>query len=188
MIRNFGATGITNQAQGIDLGLGGGSNIKSIQRGSTNVVGSSVNVTISAIDITKAIARVQFSGTGGNSNGYEQNVTIKIVNSTTIQITPSVSSSVTKTVHWEVIELNNVKSLQQGMASVSTTAVSTTVSISSVDLSKSMIFYSFSTDAGAAGSQTMVLDVSFTNSTTITISYGGYGAPGRVAWQVIEFN
>ena len=114
IIRPFGGVnGISMQPNGLDLGLQNAS-IKSIQSGTTN--GS---VTINAVDLNKAIARMR--GYRGFNDYY------CYLSSATQLVTATGSSR-----QWEVIEFDKVKSVQRGIANASSPYDSVSVTVNAI--------------------------------------------------------
>jgi hypothetical protein len=169
---------------GID-GASGGSNIKSpIQRGEYSVLSTDaiINITISAVDLTKAIPRIFISPAGGTSaaNTYRCILT----SPTNLQITRPLASG-TGTVAWEVVEFNNVKSLQNGTLTLTSTLQN--LPISAVNMNKSSIYIS-STNSGADSELFASVDALLTTSTNIKIVSYTSTYTYIVNWYVIEFN
>lgn len=182
MIRKFGATGIDSQPQGLDVGISG-SNIKSIQRGTATMNSTTVNVAISAVDLTKAVVIVNFASLNANITDSEVSIKATLTSSTNLQLSNIVATYGIIVVSWTVIEFNNVKSLQSG--SYTSTSTSDSITISSVNMAKSQLFYS-STSNNGNPSQYILLNCYLSNATTITISH--YAATRVISWYLVEFN
>jgi hypothetical protein len=172
---------------------GSRSNVKSLQRG-TATFGSSattVTATISAVDLTKAIVRI--SGIWTNNSGStsysagKSLAKVVLTNATTVTITIGVASAYAPTVQWEVVEFNNVKSLQSGTLAISAYGLEgMSLVISSVTANKVMAFASgSSTDDTTVFSKIRDLSCAVVDSTHITITTP---VAESVNWQVIEFN
>ena len=98
IVRTFGTvSGITEQPTGLDLGLQNAS-IKSIQSG--NTLGGVV--TLNAVDLNKAIARMR--GYRGLNDYY-----CYLSSATQLMAVPGSSRQ------WEVIEFDKVKSVQEAL-------------------------------------------------------------------------
>ena len=134
MTRLFGSSGITNQPTGLDIGVGG-SSIKSIQRGSVAISSTSViNVPITSVDLTKSIVLFTHQVPTSTTDVSNTFVTAELTTSTNIAFTRGGTGN-GGTIKWEVIEYNNVKSVQSG--SYLSTLASETKTITSVNTSKS---------------------------------------------------
>lgn len=156
---------------------GGGSNIKSIQRGNTVVTALTGDITISTVDLNKSIIKLRPDG-GSTSASPGTNFTWSVVflNANTIRITRTANSSHT-TVYWEVIEYINVKSKQTGSRTGSGT-----VAVSSINPNKSILEISWnSTNADYTALNS---GYEITNATTLTIAGLSLNA---CQWQLIEF-
>lgn len=177
--------------QGLDkykVSGSGGSNIKSTQRGVASYTGRTIlDITISSVDLTKSIVKV--SQIHGFDTAAKVMIKAELTSPTNLQLTTVTADggASTITIDWEVIEFNNVKSLQRGSVSSSTTS-ETVVTISAIDPNKSIIFFSYkhtnavSTDV----SQTFLSAGRIINSTSIGLWNKKAGADFH--WQVIEFN
>lgn len=187
-IRKFGqVNGLANQTNGLDIGAGNtDSTIKSRQNGSVLITSASQAITISAVDLTKAVVRIMArSGTTGGS-AFHYAVSGELTNTTTLTIA-LYNTGETVTVSWEVIEFNGVKSLQSG--SWQAGATTQTLTVSSVNTAKSMIFYSFASLNGGGGANIneMLTTLEITTSTQLT--FKGTGADvWIVKWFLVEFN
>lgn len=162
-------------------GIGvGGSNIKSIQRGVASLNGTSLSIPISNVDLTKAIVLIGFSSL--SSTGAANQIQAKFSDSTHILL--SIFQTTTVPVSWQVIEFNNVKSLQYGTSSV--VGVANSTSISNINLDKSILFYTWTTTASTATASTVRGELA--SSTTITFNQDGFNPTYEISWFVIEFN
>ncbi len=166
--------------------LGSLGSIKSIQSGICSFTSSdnSKNVTISNVDLTKAIVIISNAGLAGSLQGDK--FRSELTSSTNLLITHAYNASNAYNVTWQVIEFNNVKSLQYGTTTVNTTPQ--TVTITSVNTSKTIILKNFTTIATTQVGHANI-QMTLTNSTTITFnSYDAVSYNYIVSWFVIEFN
>lgn len=169
----------------------GGSNIKSIQKGLlTLTTPASQSVAISAVNPSNSVIVVWFNST---TSGIEDHEVAKgdFVNSTTISISRAAADTVGGlAVSWTVIEFNNVKSKQEGLIALNSTSNSLT--ISSVDLNKSIYFCggAIDTNNGYTGNQLVAFMCSpyFTSATSLVFSPRVSKPSMSIKWQVIEFN
>lgn len=163
---------------------GGGSNIKSIQRGTVTMNAVTKDITISAVDLSKSIVQLTVKSAG--SAGADC-ITGELTSATNLKLASGTTGSGNSVVEWTVIEFNNVKSLQSG-TTTQTTTTPVTVTISSVDLTKSILFFTFNTTTFGPTSNAMPMSGKFTNNTTL--SFANYDTTGTktIKWQVIEFN
>ena len=161
-----------------------GSNIKSIQRGSATMNALTVNVAISAVDITKSIVKIYMRNTAVSGTGY-LTANAEITTSTNLRLAVVAIIVGTEVVDWEIIEFNNVKSLQKGTKVVSTT--SEIVTITGVEPTKSVLFISWDAPM-SSNMHNLSASGELTNSTTITLFQASSGVVRTIKWQVIEFN
>lgn len=158
---------------------GGGSVIKSIQRGYVNSTTTTENITISAVNVNKCIVRICSEGSGTLTTQMPSNLaTIKLTSSTNVQILRTGTER--NTFYWEVIEFNNVKSKQTG-----TYAGNGLISISAVNSLKSLLYVSSKTSS-TTSFNAAIFAYDFADYTHISI-YSGDSAT-EYEWQLIEFS
>ncbi|MCO1603655.1 hypothetical protein [Desulfosporosinus nitroreducens] len=161
------------------------SNIKSIQRGSLYTVGSGsyLDIPIASVDPAKSIVKITSNYAEGDAPNTMTVIAATITSATNIRLIAYGSMADTAFVTWEVIEFNNVKSKQSGV--IAGTATSAT--ISAVDLTKSILFVSFTTENGDYDVlETSARAVHLSSPTTITLK--SRTTLTTTYWQVIEFN
>lgn len=165
----------------------GGSNIKSIQRGSVSFSTSALDTTatISPVDITKSIVRITYIGlTSSNRNPVL--IVPVLTNGTTITFTRKEALGTSVVVRWEVIEYNNVKSKQTGTIALNG-ATAVTATVTAIDMTKVMLV-SAKFGGGTEGVSWSAKE-GFQEwlASTTTISFLGNDI-GTMYWQLLEFN
>jgi hypothetical protein len=166
--------------------VSGATSIKSTQRGtyvfSTTEVTKDIAITV--IDTSKSIILVTSNNPNGTVNTYVQSYSAsgEILNAITIRLERGgIAESTTTRVNWQVIEFNNVKSLQRGI-----TSSPTSQPITMVDVSKSMFIYSTSSENTGTLYYYLACDSWLVDSTHICTNQKGNSC--KVKWQLIEFN
>ena len=100
------------------------------------------------------------------------------------------SSFVSAPIRWRVIEFAGIKSIQHGVTSLSGSSPSANAAISTVNNSKCMIYFSFSTDSTSttAGVIPAMMSVAINfNGTSIVLEHtSGYGTKS-VSWYIVEY-
>lgn len=169
---------------------GGGSNIKSIQRGVANMMNgvftdiNRVNVAISAIDINKSIILLSFHGEDATS--ANSSIMAEILSATEILFSTSQKPSYGGLFSWQVIEFNNVKSIQRGTSVIPTDVSTENITINPINLSKSFIY---NTDRGTnpgyyfAGYNVRAI----LSESSVSLYKVSSSAQKTSHWQVIEF-
>lgn len=164
------------------------SNIKSIQRGSVITAAASTSVTISAVDLTKAVIRISYWASG-SCGAYLKNILVNatFTNATTINFATYAFQSAVN-IEWEVIEFNNVKSIQRG--TVSSTTTTTTVNVSSVNTSKSFCIFSERLNTNDSYTTQSAASCKLVSSTSLQFSINNYYSANYMeyTWTLIEFN
>jgi len=160
--------------------------IKSIQRGSYTFddTTSSVNITISAVDLNAAIVLFSHKYISGITTPYNVLIWARLTSPTTLELARAQAQG-QQQVEWQVVEFNNVKSVQRGTVNMNSSA---TVTINAVDLSKSLCFASFK-DSGSGGDMSNAfVAIKFNSTTQLSLSaYATISNTRSVHWQVIEF-
>jgi len=169
------------------------SNTKSIQRGIATINSALiVNVTIASVDITKSIVLIDYSFTGGSQDNSKNSlVKAKLTTGANIELSvQGYTSGPVLTISYTVIEFNNVKSLQTGLFNVVSDGVEHTVTVSAINVSKSILFKSFSSNNANVSASEMILRTRIIDTTTLGFyqkdNVGGYTL--KTEWQLIEFN
>lgn len=166
----------------------GGSNIKSIQRGNVTISFSNLtqSVTISEVDTTKSIIILSYTSTSSPPNYGSIKPRAYFATGTSFTLERGNASHSGLVVSWQVIEFKDIKSLQSGQTTAATSSTGTQA-ISSVDLSKSALFFSFSYVSGGSG--TMWEPRMYLSSTTEITYEPGFSITNNVvySWFVVEF-
>lgn len=89
-------------------------------------------------------------------------------------------------VSWQVIEFNSVKSLQKGTLTTLWNATTHTVTVSAVDLTKSILVFNHTNNTGNGDFHSDYLNGYMSNGTTLNF-YQKANAK-TIKWQLIEFN
>jgi hypothetical protein len=164
-----------------------GSSIKSVQRGATQIDSgqNTKTLSISSVDLSKAV--VKFTAYNPAETD-PANCAIRVFFIDHQQLYFIMRANVdilAVQIFWEVIEFNNVKSIQRGSVT-SIAGGGQTITISEINPAKSFVFASHShTLTGAAIVRAMVQKLCITDSTTLTHS-ASYNQ-SDLEWQVIEF-
>jgi hypothetical protein len=159
----------------------GGSNIKSVQRGIVTISVLNTNVTITTVDLSKSVLKFTSRAVQSPLDPSRIGVRGKLSSQTNINFTTESSSPGTQ-VYWEVVEFNNVKSIQRGDVS---NLASNAQTISTVNQQKSIIFHSNTLKTTTQDASLVFTASNITNSTQINL----FSIPNcDWHWQVIEFN
>lgn len=168
-------------------GGGGGANIKSSQKIESYLDTSVqyVDVPITPIDTTVSIVLLSYQSAAAD-NPSAISILAEIINSTTVRVSRAGATGSLVWFNIEVVEFNNVKSLQRGKLTVTSSEGDSNIAITSVNLAKSFAVGSF------ASSKTEVAirwvqyryRLTATNQLRLTLPWDG---AGLFAWQVIEF-
>lgn len=182
-----GASGITNQPQGLDIGIGS-SNIKSIQQFAItmNAGIGSVDTAISTVNSANTIALLG-NQTNPSSNLQLTTISATVTTNTNLNLSRVASGSPTLIVYVTVVEFQNIKSIQKGAVTKNSSSASVTASITPVVLNKSILFYDYtygtsvttSSQTGASGRASATNTLTFEGNTTTVIFF---------YYAIIEFN
>lgn len=174
-------------------GLGGG--VKSIQRGllsgamgNTNAI-MTKDVTINTVNSNNTLVIIN---TYADSDFTINRVTkiVELMSNTTLRITAGPNAKTMDT--WQVVEFDKLKSKQSGTLTMSTSESRTSVVISGVNVSKSLLVFSFFNNSDA-DTRYLYSPRAYLNSTS-EIIFERYTATSdakgtiTVAWQLAEFD
>jgi hypothetical protein len=165
----------------------GGSNIKSIQRGiiTWNNTNTAQTITISSVETSKSVILISHTGDFARAQ-----YTVGVFNSSTVvNFTRNqglnIGTGDERTVHWTVIEFNNVKSKQTGSLSTVDGNTELDVIVSSFSTSKCMLFSFYTTSDGTVGGSNRPIRSRVKNATNISFMAN---VLHTINWQLIEFN
>lgn len=160
--------------------------LKSVQTNAATVT-ALTDVTITAVNMTRAFVICQSDTGGGNSNATVR-VTCELTSSTNLRITPG-NTIAAETVRWHVVEFYSGVTVQRGVASLGG-ALTANAALTAVDLSKSFALTTERADDGNSSRDerwTVTAELSSTTNLLLTRNETGTAAEGPlVAWQVIQ--
>lgn len=168
----------------------GGSNIKSIQRGTTVITNSDTNVTISNVNLNNCLVKIKFARASTYISGQAIYflTSAELTSATNLLLKKGITDAgIALTVDWEIVEYNNVKSKQTGTTNVTVQTINTT--ISSINLAKSILEFSFYTNSTSSGISSALIAGKLSTSTNINFNHSQDSSfIYYVKWQVLEFN
>ncbi len=170
-----------------------------VQRGTTNLssgaagVGNTFqNVTISSINLSKSFVIV-YSKTSTTSTALDEERTVMgyFNNSTTLRLERQVSSTMSTTIEWQVVEFNGANVQSSGTSPLELAATTSVVNYtlpSSVDLTKSFLLFSINGSSGVIGREAhLYTRGQISNANTISFNRrGNANVSVQISWFVIE--
>lgn len=164
---------------------GGGSSIQSIQSGTAILTAQTLDVAITAVDLTKSVLIMSIkTTTAGNTRESSLLIRGKLTSATNINFAMDAAFVEQITVKWQVVTFNNVKSLQRGDLALSLT--NQNVTISAVDPLKTLLFFNYNSTTATSFVSGNLVAGSIANATTLNFLQSG--STKNLHWQVIEFN
>lgn len=163
------------------LAPSGGANIKSIQNGyfdSSNF--TQKDVAISAVNTDNSIILIEIAPNNGACREWA--MTVEFTSGTNIRFKKGNSGGGGK-VFWQVLEFNEVKSKQTGEETATGT---TTITISSVDVTKCILFTTNRSLSTTTDARAVLTSVELTNPTTLTLRRQD-GSSRTTNYQLLEF-
>jgi len=160
-------------------------NIESIQHGTASIVSNakSAIININSVDASKSIVLL----TWRSEDFYVGDMpTAKIISNTQVRFDRGYNSSNSTYIRWTVIEFKNVRSKQSGEAYNSTSG-QTDVTISSVNISKSILIGTMRRYSSDTALRYAMYTVEFVSSTQIRFTFEGI-MNTYLVWQVVEFD
>lgn len=174
---------IENVLKGHGIGVGGGNNIKSIQRGTTTITKIPTDITINAVKPENCIILLSYK-----RNAYiETHVLLfhgEIVNANTLRILNSYTSA-DEIVSWQVIEFDKIKSSQKGV--VNATTMTASVTITSINPAKSLLIFDHTTTYATTELRYVFVEGHIENSTTLSFSQT-IDMQRNIYYNIIEFD
>ncbi|WP_406945771.1 pyocin knob domain-containing protein [Halobacillus sp. SY10] len=165
--------------------------IKSIQRGTVTITGElSKSINISPVNLQKSVVRIVGKAVQGDYDGQSHEIRTKFNTSSSIGFQRDyVSSGKTAYVTYEVIEFADEVNVQSGSFTMTANDQPYSLTISSVDTSKAMLFFS-NYDGSSVDTTTSytMMRGNITNATTVDFSTftGGFSSEIYVSWFVVE--
>ncbi len=155
----------------------------SVQRGSTTLSSTTVNQTISSVSLSESFVIVSKSttGTSFDNNDFER---ARLTSATNLELSTNASSG--GTADWQVVTFTG-SSVQRNILTLASASTSTTATITSVDLSRSFLLYSYSSPTGTVNNigQKMVQG-RFSSATQLEFTRDNTGVDLAIAWEVIQ--
>ena len=162
----------------------------SVQRGtSPALTGTSADITISSVDLTKSFPLVSFRITGTTFGGNDF-VKAKLTSATNLNLAMQANGDATAFVEWQVVQYA-CASVQSGDVTFANTETSKTATVTSVDTAKSWLLSTHNHPDGTATdiAQKLVRG-QVTNATTLTFdrdSTSGSGQSLNLTWYLVTF-
>lgn len=169
---------------------GGGAVVKSVQRGVATILAgqTSAAVTVSQIDTSKSFVKTYSSASQvGTEYMYSVMPLAVITDSVTLTFSRANGSVASQnlSIFWELVEFDHGVSIQSGIANTSNAVLD--VTISTIDPSKSMVFFTMQT---ASGSQNITSAHVCLISKSNNIRFVAPATPSASVtfnWQVISY-
>ncbi len=166
-----------------------------VQRGSSPLNATNVNVPITAVDLTKAFPLITHRK-GGGGFGDDDFGAARLTSATNLELS-SVGTSPGTQVEWQIVEHDSVKiqsSAVAGPVSFASPDLAKTVTIAAVNPAKSWLIYSYRLSAGTpAWIGQKMMRGRVTNGTTLTFDRalaqeaGGPASTVDLNWYLVEF-
>ncbi|MGI9610820.1 MAG: CSLREA domain-containing protein, partial [Acidimicrobiia bacterium] len=155
-----------------------------VQRGSTNLTGTTTDVAITSSDLTKSFPMISSTATGTvfSNNDF---VRAELTSATNLRL--SISALGTNVVKWQVVTYNDA-SVQSGSVAFASGDASKTATVTTVDTSKAWLLYSLDTATGTQSNigQKLVRG-QVSDSTTLTFDRSNTGQTMNLTYYVVEF-
>ena len=165
------------------LPASGAASVVSVQRSTVAASGTSTDITISAVDMSKTYIR-HSARYADSATGRDACYNIELINSTTVRITRDATASISiyPLVSMEVVSDSGC-TVQRG-----TSASATTITISSINQAKSFININGLRSSSAATPYVQqVLFGRITADTTINLQVGVSTGISNLKWEVVSY-
>ncbi len=170
----------------------------SVQRGNTSIPNGSSGVTVTlptAVDTSKAFPLVSSRVDDGLLD--ELLLRTRLLSSTSLEIARAFTDNDINEISWQVVELSDGSSVQHFHTLLSPGIASTSVAISSVDLTRATAFAGTQNGGGQNGGRTTYFSddiigvasatFSFSSATQVSIARSSTVDFGSMGWQVVEW-
>lgn len=166
----------------------GGSNIKSNQSGVATMTTVSIDIPINTVDLSESIVIVNFTESLNNTLSC-LSIKGEITAANNLNLSRK-NADAGLTVYWQVIEFNNVKSLQKGtyVLPFNTGSLDNLVSVNKYNISKSIVVISYTVDSTTGVAWGMGAYVSKYSENQLNIARNHIIAGLTVHWQLVEFS
>ena len=156
-----------------------------VQRGTVTPGGSTTNVAIAAVDLTKSFPLVSMRASGVIYEG-EDWVRARLTSNTNLEL--ATDGTFGNVIDWQVIEYNDAD-VQSGSVSFGTGTSSQSATIAAVDPAKSWLIYNYrSTDGTTTNIGQKLVRGRVTNATTLTFDRSATGQTIDLEYFVVEFS
>lgn len=174
------------------IGVGGGSSIKSVQHGFFSLPKTETvkNITVNAVDNHKSIVLISLYTEDGNVYNKAINFIADVDSPTNIRIERKSESNSSSTLYmsWQLVEFDNIKSIQKGQFTYSQYVSSEEIiPIENINMGKSVVFFTHTTTsivANTANNIERLVRIKSNNELGIYTPQLG----DIINWQVVEFN
>ncbi len=170
----------------------------SVQRGNTSIPNGSSGVTVTlptAVDTSKAFPLVSSRVDDGLLD--ELLLRTRLLSSTSLEIARAFTDNDINEISWQVVELLDGSSVQHFHTLLSPGTASSTVTVSSVDLTRATAFAGTQNGGGQNGGRTTYFSddiigvasatFSFSSATQVSIARSSTVDFGSMGWQVVEW-
>jgi outer membrane protein assembly factor BamB len=154
-----------------------------VQRGTTAVTASPMNVAISAVDRTKSFVLVSWQKLG-STYGADDVVRARLTSDTTLEFSHG-TGSFDGTADWQVVTMQSA-SVQSGDTTLAAGAASTTVAVTGVDTTKTFLLASWSSSGDGIGAN--FVRGRITSPTQLTFDRGVTGTTLAISWFLVTLN
>ena len=161
--------------------------LKGIQRGTTNIAGSSASTTvsISAVDMTKSI--LFFSATNNDADPADFQIAGELTNATTLTFSRYGSGAASPKIKWQVVEFESGVFVQHGSVTDPSGSNNITETLgTSIDTTRSFALVNYHINGSVFGANDAVVG-DITKSNELTITRGGEFGGSIIKYQVVEY-
>jgi hypothetical protein len=156
-----------------------------VQRGSTLLTTSPINVPITSVDLSKTFVLSSWQKPGVMM-GNDDYLRARLTSATNLELAhDTAGSTLDGTADWQVVSMANA-SVQSGDLSFLTTDASKTATISTVDTAKSFLIANWSTLGTTVGGN--AIRGRITSATQVTFDRGVTGSAVDLTWFVVTMN
>jgi outer membrane protein assembly factor BamB len=155
----------------------------SVQRGTTSVTTSPLNVTIGPVDRTKSFVLVSWSKLGA-TYGADDILRARLTSNTNLELSHG-TGAFDGVADWQVVTMESA-SVQSGDLTMAANALSATATVTAVDTTKTFLLASWTSDSDGVGEN--FIRGRITSPTQLTFDRGVTGATIGLSWFLVTLN
>lgn len=157
-----------------------------VQHGNIAISSTSVDVTISAVNLAKTFPIISFKNSGTAHNGDDW-IKAKVTTTTNLNLAPITNSNSNSLLRWQVVEYDGC-TIQEGLVAFANGDASKTATVVGADATRDLLIMSYNSgDGTTANIGQKFIRGRITDATTLTFDRANTGQAVNVQYYLIRF-